>query len=87
MKVMNFESEVRDGTGDYFAVENEDGLLRCSCGRELIKMDEETYKCPGGYPVYRFAKGEVIIDRNGNMMFKSIPHGNDGKVGGDPNES
>lgn len=80
MEVMDFKSDKKDGADNYFAVEDEDGVLRCSCGRELIKMDEETYKCPVGYPVYRFKDGEVVIDKFGNMMFKELPHSNDGKV-------
>lgn len=55
---------------EYFTVEGEDGVMRCSCGRQLIKMDETTYMCSGGYPVYRFEDGSVIIDKFGNLMFK-----------------
>ncbi len=58
---------------DYFAVE-EDGVLRCSCGRELEKMDEETYKCPGGYPIYRFSDGTIFLDKWGNIMLRKGQH-------------
>lgn len=55
----------------YSLMENEDGVLCCSCGRALIKLDEETYQCPGGYPTYRIADGSIIIDKFGNLMFKA----------------
>jgi hypothetical protein len=54
----------------YYLVEDSSGVLRCSCGRELIKMDEETYRCLGGYPVYRIDDGSVVIDRFGRLMIK-----------------
>ena len=58
----------------YYLVE-EDGVLKCSCGRELEKMDEDTWRCSGGYPVYRFSEGSIILDKFGNLMLKKIPHG------------
>lgn len=66
---------------EYFAVE-QDGVLKCSCGRELEKMDDHTYRCPGGYPVYRFQDGSVFIDKWGNLMMKKIDHGNHKKKNG-----
>ena len=60
---------------DYWTVVDPDGTLRCSCGRELIKMDENTYKCPGGYPIYRFGDGSIFIDKWGNLMLKTSDHG------------
>ena len=59
----------------YYSVENEDGTLRCSCGRELEKLDESTYRCSGGYPTYRFDDDSVFIDKFGNLMAKKIEHG------------
>lgn len=61
----------------YFSVEDENGVLRCSCGSELVQKDEETWECPGGYPIYRFKDSEVVIDKFGNLMFKKKPHGNE----------
>lgn len=51
----------------YTMVTNEREKMRCSCGRELIKMDEETYKCAGGFPIYRIASGGVFIDKFGQL--------------------
>ena len=58
----------------YFLVEDEDGQLKCSCGRKLIKLDDETYKCEGGYPIYRVPQGEVVIDTYGRLMLKKKKH-------------
>ena len=74
-----YSKEQQEAADTYFTVEDEMGVLRCSCGRELIKMDEETYECPGGYPQYRFKNGEVVIDKFGNLMMKNKPHGKEEK--------
>lgn len=59
---------------EYYSVVDDKGKMTCSCGRELIKLDEHTYKCPGGYPIYRFEDGSVFIDKWGNLMLKAIDH-------------
>ena len=69
------DSEMELGGDNYYSVEDEDGVLRCSCGNELEQMDESTYKCPGGYPVYRFDNDSIFIDKFGNLMAKKIDHG------------
>lgn len=56
--------------GGYYLCEDENGVMRCSCGRELIQLDDDTYKCPGGYPIYRFDEGDVIKDKFGNLYLK-----------------
>ena len=67
----------RDGytNDEYYSVEDKDGVLRCSCGNELIKIDETTYQCSGGYPIYRIDDNTVFIDKFGNLMIKEIEHG------------
>lgn len=60
----------------YFLTE-QDGVLKCSCGRELVQEDENTFRCSGGYPVYRFSEGTIILDKFGNIMLKKIPHKNE----------
>ena len=60
---------------EYWSVVDANGIMRCSCGRELIKMDEHTYRCAGGYPIYRFEDGTVFIDKWGNLMLKASDHG------------
>jgi len=58
---------------EYYAVE-QDGIMKCSCGRELVKVDEDTYKCSGGFPFYRFTDGTIVIDKFGNLLLKKEPH-------------
>ncbi len=72
---------IRNEADEYFAVE-QDGVLKCSCGEQLVKLDDLTYKCPGGYPVYRFQDGSVFIDKWGNLMMKKIDHGGQNKKNG-----
>ena len=68
----------REGwTNDEYYPIDDNGVMKCSCGRELIKMDEETYKCSGGYPVYRFSDGSVVIDKFGNLCIKKLSHEKD----------
>ena len=52
-----------------------DGVMRCSCGRRLVMVDEDTYECAYGYPRFRFSNGEIRKDKWGNLMFSDKPHG------------
>ena len=62
-------------SNSYWSVVDADGNMRCSCGSQLIKLDEHTYKCAGGWPIYRFEDGTVFIDKWGNLMLKTTDHG------------
>lgn len=59
----------------YFLVMREDGNMYCSCGAPISKIDDNTYKCSRGWPIYRPEDGEVMIDKFGNTMLKIKPHG------------
>ena len=59
---------------EYFLVVNQDGNMFCSCGRSLNKLDDGTYRCSAGWPIYRPDQGEVMIDKFGNLMLKVMPH-------------
>ena len=76
MKIIkpNLSLSLAEDDEDYYAVE-EDGVLRCSCGSELIQLDEDSYRCAGGYPTYRFSEGSIILDKFGNLMIKKGDHG------------
>lgn len=76
-KELKFKSSQPMGADSYYAVVNSAGVMICSCGRELEKMDDTTYKCPGGYPIYRFEDGDFFIDKFRNLMFKEIDHEKD----------
>lgn len=58
----------------YFLVQHENGKLTCSCGGELIKLDEYSYKCSGGYPIFRPEDGDIIQDKFGNKYLRMKPH-------------
>ena len=68
----------KNNNDEYYSIE-EDGVMRCSCGRELITLDENTYKCSGGFPIYRFDEGSVFLDKFGNLCIKKLSHAQDGK--------
>lgn len=59
------------------------GTLKCSCGNELNKIDEDTYRCAGGYPTYRFSLGDMIevLDKFGGkqLLLRPKKHGKDTK--------
>lgn len=55
-------------------VESSDGVLKCSCGRTLVKKDEFTWACSYGFPEYRIDRGEVMIDKFGRLMLKQKSH-------------
>ena len=80
----NIEREMANAKS-WRSVVDPDGKLRCSCGRELVKMDDTTYRCSAGYPVYRFEDGTFIIDKFGNLLIKTeMPH--DPPAGGEKKE-
>lgn len=72
----DFQGAVHDSTrgGKYWLVMNAEGIATCSCGRSIEKVDDETWRCSVGFPQYRPAKGEVKLDKFGNLMFKVKPH-------------
>jgi len=74
LRDINNRDEI-DESDQYFMVENDDGVLKCSCGRNLVAMDDNTFMCTGGFPTYSLADGEVILDKFGNIMLKNKPHG------------
>ena len=59
----------------WFPVIEKDGCMRCSCGRELLRIDEDTYQCSYGYPTFRLSDGDVLIDKFGNIMLRKGKHG------------
>lgn len=73
---LNGRNDPNGGRG-YFLVESSNGLLHCSCGRPLKKLDERTYVCPGGYPKYSFDQGDVQLDKFGNLRFRVKDHRED----------
>ncbi len=73
-----------DEDSAYFDPESYDdsGILKCCCGYELIKEDEDTYRCTGGSHRYRVSKEECFLGRDGQMMFKKPSEHNGDKDGG-----
>lgn len=62
-----------DRAYEYFLVVDGEAM-HCSCGRELNKLVDGTYKCSGGFPIYRPDNGEVMKDKNGDIWLKVLPH-------------
>jgi hypothetical protein len=74
--VPSFNSE-RGTTGDaggYFLSIRPNGTMQCSCGRDLVALENGYYKCSAGWPMYAPDKGEVIKDKFGNILLKVQPH-------------
>jgi hypothetical protein len=67
------------GSSGYYLEQDKDGQLRCSCGRSLVKLDNYTFKCSGGWPIYRPEDGTVEVDKFGNIQIRVIPHGQNKK--------
>ena len=43
-------------------------------GRVLVKQDENTYRCTGGYPEWKMDSEDVFVDKFGNLMLKPKTH-------------
>ena len=71
MKNIKFENNEEEAEWHPVIV---DGKMRCSCGRELVKVDDNTYKCSYGYPLYRMDMGDIIKDKFGNLLFRGKSH-------------
>jgi len=61
-------------------VAQQDGQLRCCCGYELIKQDENTYRCTGGNHVYALDEGDITRDKFGNVFLRKKNFGKDNDV-------
>lgn len=45
--------------------------MTCICGYELVKQDENTFRCTGGNHVYELDRGDMIKDKFGNLMIRA----------------
>ena len=52
---------------------SKNGKLCCCCGFELIKQDEDSFRCTGGNHIYRFSAGSIVLDKFGNYLIKPVP--------------
>lgn len=65
--------------GMYFDPMSLDGITpRCVCGFELIKEDEDTFRCTGGNHRYRMSEGQIALDKFGNLQLV-LPNSNENK--------
>ncbi len=72
-KLKSRDQIMTDAAG-YHLVQHANGVMHCSCGRLLIKVDEDTYRCEGGYPEWRLDKNEVFKDKYGNLYLRHKVH-------------
>jgi hypothetical protein len=72
IKAVGTNSFTNSNGGTYWLVIEKDGTLKCSCGRELVKLDENLFVCTGGYPTYRISPDEVVVDKWGNLCLKAF---------------
>lgn len=68
------DTSTREGNGGYVPVRHKDGNITCSCGRELVKLDESTYRCAAGWPMYRLDEGDIMKDKNGDLLMRQMEH-------------
>ena len=68
----------RDGHSleEYKPVVSMDGAIRCSCGRQLVKMDETRWRCAAGWPIYDLSHGDIIKGKDGELWMRGLPHNN-----------
>jgi hypothetical protein len=80
-KQINYKaSEEGRRTSSWHLVQTADGKLQCSCGRELVKMDEHTYRCSAGFPSYRIDQGDILKGKNGELFLRPKPHERGGEA-------
>lgn len=65
----------RDKSRQYVPIRHKNGKVTCSCGRELVKLDERTYRCAAGWPMYRFDDGDIIKTKDGQLLMRQKDHG------------
>lgn len=65
-------SEARNQGNNYFDPMAVDGITpKCCCGYELIKGDDDYYRCSGGNHTYRVSDGDVLVDKFGNIQLRT----------------
>lgn len=57
----------------YYAVES-GGHLKCSCGRPLVRVSSEIWRCSYGWPQYKLKSGDWYKDKHGDLYFKKKSH-------------
>jgi len=71
----NLSSNHGDEFFDPMTGEPEDGTAVgikpvCCCGYELVKEDNDVWRCIGGNHRYRMSEGEVAFDKFGQPLIK-----------------
>lgn len=70
MKEISSKVDNKSNQEQYLPVQVSGGKMTCCCGYELIKYDEDTYRCTGGSHIYKLSEGDVIQDKFGNLLLK-----------------
>lgn len=70
MQELKAFSESNTFEKEYLPCEEANGMMVCVCGYELLKEDEDTWRCSGGGHVYRLSDGSVTHDKFGNTYIK-----------------
>lgn len=66
---ITFGGKVADSENQYIS-RNSDGSYSCPCNYVIVKIDENTWQCEGGGHKYQMDEGELIKNKNGEMMIK-----------------
>lgn len=68
MNIIQAKLDDRSKANKYRILKQENGKLTCVCNYELIKVDENTWRCTGGSEEHIFLldRGDIVLDKFGN---------------------
>ena len=71
MATLNFDADDGRDDEEYQVIDvGNHGEMTCVCGYELIKADENIWKCTGGSHEYSLSNGDVMYDKFGNLLLR-----------------
>lgn len=69
MRLEPYKNE-KAGKDETFPIRQKGGRLICICNYELLKQDENTYRCAGGSHTYHLDEGDIVLLADGTPCFR-----------------